>query len=431
MGAGRLSPRDLVRFAGLAGAAAAAAYVYKGAQFRRAAAQVLTFADPPAPGTPAFACLLEALTKAPVRQGNAVTILRNGCEIFPALIDSVGSAKETINFSTYIWWSGDAAQEMAEAFARRAREGLEVRVLLDAWGSAKLDRAVVQTLRHAGVEVVWFRPPRWYELGKANKRMHRRILVIDGRVGFTGGVGVAADWEGNCERPELWRETHLRIEGPAVRDILGGFLENWAEATHRVLAVHHLPDLEPVVGGVPVLVTRSSASSGSTTVEQLYLAGIAGARQRLWITTAYFAPGAGFVDALCSAAGRGVDVRVLVNGRPIDKEVVRKAGRHSYGALLQAGVRIFEYEKARLHAKVIVVDDTWANVGSANFDNRSISLEDEINVSIDDAEVVSTLAAHFLDDMDSAREVTFEQWRRRPLWERWGEAASEVVRHSL
>lgn len=198
-----------------------------------------------------------------------------------------------------------------------------------------------------------------------------------------------------------------------------------------MLTGRHLPDLQPVEGGVPVLVSRSSSTGGSTAVEELFLAAIAGARQRLWITTAYFAPGAGFVDALCAAARRGVDVRILVNGRLIDKEVVRKAGQRSYGRLLEAGVRIFEYEKARLHAKVIVVDEGWANVGSANFDNRSIALEDEINVSVKDPTIAATLADHFLDDVESAREMTLDGWRHRPLDDRLGELASELLRHSL
>lgn len=410
---------------------AVATYAFKGAKFRRAAGKTLGFSSTPKPGTAPFTRLVEGLTQAAHRPGNKVEILRNGFEIFPALLDTIKSATDTINLSAYIWWAGEAASDIAGALADRAREGVGVRVLLDAWGSAKIDRRVIGSLEEAGVEVVWFRPLRWYSLGKANNRMHRRILVIDGRVGFAGGVGIAEQWEGNCEQPDRWRETHLRIEGPAVRDLLGGFLENWAEATGIVLSGEHLPVLKPVKGGVPVLVTRSSPSAGSSATETLFLAAIAGARTRLWITTAYFAPRAGFVEALCAASQRGVDVRILVNGQPIDKEVVRKAGQRSYGRLLEAGVRIFEYQKARLHAKVILVDDRWANVGSANFDNRSFALEEEISVSIDDVAVVDTLAEHFLDDLHSAQGMDIETWRNRPLRDRLGELASEIVRQSL
>lgn len=202
--------------AGLGAGAGLLAYAYKAAQFRAKAGRTLEVSEPPAPPTHEFARLIEALTQAPLREGNRVEILRNGCEIFPAFLEAIGAAQETISLSTYIWWEGKAADEMAEALAERARDGLEVRVLFDAWGSAKMDRSLREDLEHAGAEVAWFRPPHWFKVGKANNRMHRRILVLDGRVAFTGGVGVAEAWEGNCETPDLWRETHVRIEGPAT-----------------------------------------------------------------------------------------------------------------------------------------------------------------------------------------------------------------------
>ena len=285
-----LSGRRKLRVAVLGAGALLAAYGYKGAELRRTAHKSFDMSDPPAPGTPEFARVVELLTQAPLREGNLVAVLRNGCEIFPVMLDAIAAAQETISFSTYIWWAGNAAEDVAEALAERARSGLEVRILIDAWGSAKLDHGVVKMLGEAGAEVVWFRPLRWYQLGRANNRMHRRILIIDGRLAFAGGVGLAAEWEGDCERPDLWRETHLRVEGPAVRDILGGFAENWSEATGVILTGRPLPDLQPLDGGVPVLVTRSSATAGSTAVEELFLAAILGAQRRLWITTAYFAP---------------------------------------------------------------------------------------------------------------------------------------------
>lgn len=426
-----MSRRRVLQTISVGAASVVGAYAYKGFQFRRSGSRTLHLPNPPQPGTGEFARLLETFTQAPLREGNLVKVLRNGREIFPALLEAIKTAQETINFSTYIWWTGQASQDISQALAQRARDGLQVRVLIDAWGSAKLEREVVDGLRQAGAKVAWFRPPRWYDLNRVNNRMHRRILAVDGRLGFAGGVGIAEEWEGDSDRPRLWRETHLRIEGPAVRDLLGAFVENWAEAVGEVLAGRHLPDLSPVEGGVPVLVTRSSATGGSTAVEELLLAVVLGARHRLWITTAYFAPSSGYVDELCAAAQRGVDVRILVNGQPIDKEVVRKSGQHSYGRLLESGVRIFEYERARLHAKVIVVDDGWANVGSSNFDNRSMALEDEINISIHDSKIAAELAEHFLDDLSDSNEITLNAWRHRPLRARAGEAASELVRHSL
>ena len=406
-------------------------YVFKGIKFRSADGKTVKIVQPPVPGQPEFARLVESLTQAPRRTGNEVSILRNGREIFPALLDAINSARKSILFSSYIWWAGKAADDIAEALARQARKGVSVRVLLDAFGSAKLDREVVHMLEDAGVEVVWFRPIRWYQLGKANNRMHRRILAIDGVMAFAGGVGIAEAWEGNVEYVDRWRETHVRIVGPAVRDLVGGFLENWAEATGQIPGPELLPDIQPLDGGVPVLVLRSSPSGGSTITETLFLAAIVGATKRLWITTAYFAPRKGFVDALCAAAQRGVDVRILANGRPIDKEVVRKAGQHSYSRLLAAGVQMFEYQKALLHAKVILVDDGWANVGSANFDNRSFALEEEINVSIESPAIVEQLAGHFLDDLTASDQIHLEAWKHRPLRNRAYEVASEVVRQSL
>lgn len=424
-------PRRLRVGGAVFGVGPAALYLFKAAKFRREAAKTIDILAPPRPGSRGFVRLIEGLTQAPQRGGNRVTILRNGHEIFPAMLDAIRSATESISLSAYIWWAGKAASDIADSLAERARSGVQVRVLLDAWGSAKLDPEVVAMLERSGVIVGWFRPIRWYQLGKANNRMHRRVLVVDGRLAFAGGVGIAEQWEGNLEQADRWRETHVEIEGPVVRDVMGAFLENWVETMGQIPGPEHLPELEPFDDGVPVLVLRSSQAGGSSATETLFLAAIEGAQERLWITTAYFAPRSGFVDLLCEASRRGVDVRILVNGQPIDKEVVRKAGQRSYGRLLESGVRMFEYEKARLHAKVILVDDGWANIGSANFDNRSFALEEELNIGIDDTQVVNELATHFLDDLASANEIDLESWQNRPLLDRARELASELVRQSL
>lgn len=405
--------------------------MFKIAEFRRTAASTLEIADPPVPGSPEFARVLEALTQAPLREGNRVKVLRNGCQIFPSMLEEIDRAEETICVSTYIYWAGGAADDIASALARRAREGVDVKMLIDAWGSAKLEKSVINMWQDAGVQVAWFRPPKWYQPNKSNNRMHRRVVVIDGLLAFVGGVGIAEEWEGDADDADHWRETHLLIEGPSVRDALGGFMENWAEGAGAILTNRHLKDLTPFADGVPVLTTRSSPKGGSTATEELFLTAIAGARRKLWITTCYFAPRSGFIQALTDAANRGVEVRIMVNGGKIDKEVVRKAGQHSYERLLEAGVRIFEYNKARLHAKVMLVDDLWANVGSANFDNRSFTLEEEINVSLHAPDIAAELAGHFLDDLTGAQEVTLEDWRGRPKLGRLAELASELVRQSL
>jgi cardiolipin synthase A/B len=422
-----------IRNAGaVAGLGLAAAYAFEAAQYRRTAARGFEVLDPPQPGTPDFARLVEVLTVAPLRQGNRITVLRNGCEIFPAMLEAIRAARQTIHFATYVYWTGSIAPEFADALAERAAAGVVVNVLLDAVGAAKMDRTLVDRLEEAGAKVAWFRPPRWYTLHKLNNRTHRKILVVDGRVGFTGGVGIAEEWTGNCEDPGHWRDTHVRVEGPVVRDLLGGFLDNWSEATGAILAGGaHLPDLEGFDDGVQAQVTRSAAEKGSTDGEQLFYSAIIGARSRIWLTTAYFAPRRAFVDALCQAVERGVDVRVVSNGPHIDKQLVRQAGHRSYQRLLECGVRVFEYQRTMLHAKTLLVDDRWATVGSINFDNRSFALNDELNISFRDPGLVATLEKHFLQDIEDARELDVSAWRARPLTARVTEAGSALLRREL
>ena len=410
----------------------AAAYAFEAAQYHGTAGKGFDLQDPPGPGTPDFARLVEALTGAPLRQGNRVTVLRNGCEIFPAMLEAIRAAERTVSFATYVYWTGSIAPQFADTLAERARAGVEVSVLLDAVGAARMDRGLVDRLEEAGATVAWFRPPRWYTLHKLNNRTHRKILVVDGRVGFTGGVGIAEEWTGNCEDPGHWRDTHVRVEGPAVRDLLGGFLDNWAEATGCILSgAAHLPDVRGVDGGVQVQITRSTAEKGSTDAEQLLYAAIAGTRERLWLESAYFAPRRAFVEALCDAAARGVDVRVLVNGPHIDRAVVREAGRRSYQRLLECGVRIWEYQRTMLHAKVLTVDGSWATVGSINFDNRSFALNDELNLSLRSPELVALLERYYQEDLKDARELDLATWRARPLGTRAKELASAAVRREL
>jgi cardiolipin synthase len=432
---GRLSARGwhLAGLTGLAGGLGlAAVYVFEAAQYHRTAGKGFELEAPPAPGTPDFARMIEALTGAPLRQGNRITVLRNGCEIFPAMLDAIRSATETINFATYVYWTGSIAPEFAEALAERAGAGVEVNVLLDAVGAAKMDRTLVEKMQAAGASVAWFRPVRWWTLHKLNNRTHRKILVVDGRVGFTGGVGIAEEWTGDCEDPRHWRDTHVRVEGPAVRDLLGGFLDNWAEATGAILTGRdHLPSLERLDDGVPVQVTRSTAEKGSTDAEHLFYSAISCARERLWITTAYFAPRAAFVDVLCDAVARGVDVRILVNGPHIDHQLVRRAGHRSYDRLLACGARVFEYQRTMLHAKVLTVDQVWATLGSINFDNRSFALNDELNLSVSDPATVAVLDEHFRYDLETARELDLDAWRRRPVTARAREYAGATIRREL
>ena len=410
----------------------AGVYAYEVVQYHRSASRGFSLDEPPAPGSPDFARLVEALTVAPLREGNRVTVLRNGCEIFPAMLDAIKAAERTVDFATYVYWTGSIAPEFADALAERAKAGVEVNVLLDAVGAAKMEPALVERLEQSGATVAWFRPVRWWTLNKLNNRSHRKILVVDGRVGFTGGVGIAEEWTGDCEDPGHWRDTHVRVEGPAARDLLGGFLDNWAEATNRILSGRdHLPAVDGFDDGVQVQVTRSNAEKGSTDAEQLFYAAIACARERLWLTTAYFAPRRAFVEALCEAVRRGVDVRVLVNGPHIDRHLVRRAGQQTYDQLLASGVRLFEYQRTMLHAKTLSVDSAWATIGSINFDNRSFALNDELNLAVRDPAVVATFERHFLADLDDAVELDLDAWRARPLAQRAREVGGALLRREL
>jgi len=429
---GSWRPRRVIAGIGAgAGVCVLGVYGVQAVRYRQSVGRRFDVADVPQPGSTEFSRLLEAMTTAPLRRGNRVKVMRNG-EALVEMLEAISSAKTTIDLSSYIYWPGGIADDFTAALVERARAGVDVNMVVDAYGSAKLHRGHLDRLKDAGVTVNMFRPPRWYTLDKVNNRMHRRLMIVDGTVGFAGGVGIADVWTGEAQDPEHWRETHLRIEGPAVLDIFGAFAENWVEATDEIPGGPHVP--EPHHGfddGVAVQVTRGTPTGGPTGTTQLFFMAIAGARRRLWLTTAYFAPDPAFEDVLCAAAGRGVDVRVLVNGQEVDKEVARQAGQRSYAKLAGAGARIFEYDRTMLHAKVLLVDDEWANVGSSNFDSRSFDHDLEVNVSVVDRAIVAELEADFLDDVESSSEFDLDLWRRRPLRKRVGEAIAGLTRQSL
>jgi cardiolipin synthase len=421
--------RTAILAAAAATAGVAGLGALKVAKDEKTAARGFDLSDPPAPGSAEFGRLLESLAGSPVRPGNRVEVLRNGDEIFPSMTAAIEAAQETIDFSSYIYWTGGPTiTEFGEALRERAAAGVEVSILLDAFGSAvKIDHSLVERWREAGAQVEFFRPPHWYQLNKVNNRLHRRLLIIDGHVGFTGGVGVGEEWTGDAQDPDHWRETHVRVEGPSVRDLAGGFQENWAEATQRILTGPHLPELPVFDDGIDVQVTRSSATKGSSDIEELFYSAIAGARRRLWVTTAFFVPPDAFAEALCASAQRGVDVRILINGPHIDKEVVRRAAQYSYDTLLRAGVRIFEYQQTMLHAKTLLVDGVWASVGSNNVTNRSMALNSELSFSFSDERLVAELEEHFHEDLAVSKEFDLEGWNARPLRKRVVERATTLM----
>ena len=414
-------------------AALLARYASESLRHRREGGRGYTLEDSPEVGSEGFLRAAEALTQAPISRGNRAEILVNGDRIFPSMLEAISSARRTVNLLTYIYWRGEIGSRVADAVCERATAGVSCRVLLDAVGSARMDPALIGRMEDCGVRVCRFRPPKPYAIRRVNNRTHRKLLVVNGTVGFTGGVGIADEWTGDAQDPGHWRDTHVRVEGPVVRGLQGSFAENWLEATGEVLAGEDdLPVLEPLPDGpAAMLAIRSSAGVGDTDVETLFYLTIASARRGVDLTSAYFAPRPAFLHALGDAARSGAAVRVLVPGEHIDKDVVRHTARSVYGSLLDAGVRVFEYAPTMLHAKSLVVNGVWSTVGSANFDNRSFQLNDETVLGVQDEGFAAELTRQFERDLERSDEITPGSWRRRPLIDRPREAAARLLRREL
>ena len=305
------------------GGAALAWYTADSLRHRREGAFGYDLAESVSVDSPQFLSAAEALTAAPISYGNEAELLINGDRIFPAFLETIASAERTLNVQTYVYWKGEIADQVAGAICDRARAGVECKVILDAVGAAKMDSSLVDDMRDAGVDVIRFRPPKLYAMHRLANRTHRRVLVADGRVGMTGGVGIAAEWTGDAEDCDHWRDTHVRVRGPVVRGMQGAFAENWLEGTGEVLAGdEYLPEIEPLSDDSPMQFVRSSAKVGDTNAEALYYLAIASAQRMMDITAAYFVPRPAFTDALAEAAERGVRVRILVPGPHIDKGFV-------------------------------------------------------------------------------------------------------------
>ena len=371
--------------------------------------------------------VFEATMGVPATEGNSVTVLRNGDAIFPAMLDAIRTAERCIDFLTFVYWTGDIAVAFADALAERARAGVRVRVLLDALGSHEMDAVLVDRMRASGVVVERFRPPSW-RVWEVDHRTHRKILVCDEVVAFTGGVGIAQEWCGDAGSPDEWRDTHFRITGPAVDGLRAGFLDNWLE-THQPLwddDVEQFP-IHAQDGTSTLQVIRGDAEVGWNRTTALKRALIRVARERLRITTPYFAPDDVTYDLLVAAAERGVAIDVLVPGPHADKRVAQLTSERRYEDLLDAGVRIWRYQPSMLHAKVLTVDGRLADIGSSNFNHRSFHLDEEIDVVILDPAVVATLDQHMDDDLARSEPVQEADWDDRGLAQRAAEAASRVV----
>ncbi len=380
---------------------------------------------------PQFRRELGTLLGPPISRGTRVDNLENGAEIFPAMLDAIRGAQRTINFETYIYWSGDIGREFVRALAERARAGVEVQVLIDWVGSQKMDQELLDELKAAGAKVERYHPLAWYHLARMNNRTHRKLLVVDGRVGFTGGVGIADNWDGNADSPAHWRDSHYRIEGPAVAQMQAAFLDNWIKTTGVVLrGPAYFPPLDGA-GDSDAQVFTASPSGGGDSMLLMYLMAITAAEATIDLSAAYFVPDELTRAALVDALRRGVRVRIIVPGPEIDAEVVRKASRAGWGEMLQAGAEIHEYQPTMFHCKMLVVDRRLVSVGSTNFDNRSFRLNDEANLNVYDTAFAERVSEVFERDLERARPISYEAWLRRPWHEKLMERASALLSSQL
>ena len=363
--------------------------------------------------------------------GNRHRALQNGDEIFPAMLAAIRAARTTITFETYIYWSGDIGREFAQALAERARSGVKTHVLLDWVGSAKIDDGLLAEMEAAGVQIRKFHPPHWSNLGRMNNRTHRKLLVVDGRIGFTGGVGIAPQWTGRAQDPEHWRDTHFQVEGPVVAQMQAVFLDNWIKVTGDVLhGADYFPALEPAGRGLAQMFS-SSPSGGSESMQLMYLLAITAASRSIDLSASYFVPDELTVAALVEAMRRGVKLRIVVPGGHIDSETVRSASRATWGPLLAAGAVIKEYQPTMYHCKVMTVDGLLVSVGSTNFDNRSFRLNDEATLNIVDAEFAKLQTTIFEADLALARLISHAEWLNRPWREKLGERLASLLRSQL
>ncbi|MBC7994289.1 MAG: cardiolipin synthase B [Rhizobacter sp.] len=367
---------------------------------------------------PRFANELGVLLGPPFLTGNQPTVLLNGDAIFPAMLGAIDGARRSITFETYIYWSGDIGRKFASALSAAARRGVRTHVLLDWVGSGKMDEALLDDMKAAGVQIKKFHPPHWYDLGRMNNRTHRKLLVVDGVVGFTGGVGIAEEWTGHAQDPNHWRDTHVQIQGPVVAQLQAVFMDNWITVTGELLhGEAYFPELT-ARGESRAQMFSSSPTGGSDSMQLMYLFSIASAVRTIDLSAAYFVPDDLTREALLAAMKRGVKLRIIVPGEHMDSETVKSASRAQWGLLLEAGALIAEYQPTMFHCKVLIIDGLLVSMGSTNFDNRSFRLNAEATLNILDATVAAEQTAVFEQDLARSRQVSLEMWANRPVREK-------------
>ena len=356
--------------------------------------------------------------------GNSITTLVNGREIFPAMLSAIRGARRSINFETYIFKDGEIARQMTAALAERARAGVKVNLILDAYGTGGMGSENLATLQSAGANVVKYHSILWLDPRRYNNRTHRKLLIVDGRVGFIGGAGIADEWLGNGDSPDNWRENHYRVTGPVVAQLQAIFMDNWLKTRGEVLhGREYFPPLAPT-GPYAAQAFKSSPRQGERDIQLMYLLAIASAQRTLLIQNPYFLPSELMRKGLIDAARRGTRVEILVPGKNIDHKIVRAASRKHWPELLKAGVRIYEYQPAMMHAKLMIVDGTFVSVGSANFDPRSIRLNDEANLNVHSAAFAAQQTRLFEADKRRSRQITLDEAGRMGLADPLEQAAS-------
>jgi cardiolipin synthase len=374
--------------------------------------------------------MLAGLTESAVYDGNGARVLQNGA-LFPALFADFAAARHTIHFETFVWTKGELETQIVDALSAKARAGIEVRVLMDSIGAKNASASELERLKASGAEIANYCKPHWWNWSRFNHRTHRKLLVVDGRIGYAFGHGVQDEWLGDGEDHEHYRDTAVRFEGPVVHGLQTVFAQNWVEETNKLPAG---PGSFPVLercGDISAHVVSSAGGDAVSSVAMLYTVAIATARREVLIQNPYFAPGDGVVDLFAKMVERGVDVRLMVPGKHTDSPFVRRAGCRLYEGLLRGGVRLYEFEPTLLHQKVVVVDEIWSHVGSTNFDSRSLALNEEVGVGLLDARIAAELKTAFQQDLRRCRELTLDQWCRRRFYDRAYERFAYMLHEQL
>ncbi|MFF4305244.1 phosphatidylserine/phosphatidylglycerophosphate/cardiolipin synthase family protein [Streptomyces sp. NPDC001601] len=374
---------------------------------------------------------LERLIGVAATEGNDLLPLRNGDEIFPAMLGAIRSARHTIDMMTFVYWRGQIAHDFAAALAARARAGVRVRLLLDGFGAQKIEQRLLDLMDAAGVQVAWFRKPVLLSPFKQNHRCHRKALVVDEETAFTGGVGIAQEWCGDARNPAEWRDTHVQVRGPAVDGIAAAFAQNWAECHDELFDDRDRFTEHPQSGSAVVQVVRGSASIGWQDMQTLIRVMLTSAEERFRLATAYFAPDTYFIDLLCETARRGVRVEILLPGPHTDQRACQLAGQHHYARLLQAGVHIRQYQPTMMHAKIITVDSVASLIGSTNFNRRSMDHDEEVMLTVLDEGFTAALDRDYDADLERSVDIDLDRWRRRAVLQRVKEAAVTPIRRFL